>query len=106
MSEQRKPSVVQSLRKYARGITGGLMFSLPLLNTIESGSAPRGYNTSLTTCFLLPSATVPALLSESQEREGKSLMSQIDLRNPPNEMPGLVAEQAASKHLTGCRDEA
>lgn len=35
MSERTGPTVVQSLREYARGIAGGLMFSLPLLYTME-----------------------------------------------------------------------
>lgn len=35
MSEPAAPSIVQSLREYARGIAGGLMFSLPLLYTME-----------------------------------------------------------------------
>ncbi|MEO5754707.1 MAG: TIGR02587 family membrane protein [Chthoniobacterales bacterium] len=35
MSAASSPSVVQSLREYARGIAGGLMFSLPLLYTME-----------------------------------------------------------------------
>ncbi len=35
MSEPTGPTVVQSLREYARGIAGGLMFSLPLIYTME-----------------------------------------------------------------------
>ncbi len=35
MKVQAGPTVVQSLREYARGIAGGLMFSLPLLYTME-----------------------------------------------------------------------
>ncbi|HEX4668040.1 MAG TPA: DUF2391 family protein, partial [Chthoniobacterales bacterium] len=35
MSEQAGPSIGDSLREYARGIAGGLMFSLPLLYTME-----------------------------------------------------------------------
>src|SRR5215203_5687491 len=31
----RKRQVSQSLREYARGVTGGLLFSLPLLYTME-----------------------------------------------------------------------
>ncbi|MGI8889715.1 MAG: TIGR02587 family membrane protein [Chthoniobacterales bacterium] len=35
MKEQAGPTIGQSLREYARGIAGGLMFSLPLLYTME-----------------------------------------------------------------------
>ena len=35
MSKRSGPTVVQSLREYARGIAGGLMFSLPLIYTME-----------------------------------------------------------------------
>jgi putative integral membrane protein (TIGR02587 family) len=35
MVEQSAQNVIQSLREYARGIAGGLMFSLPLLYTME-----------------------------------------------------------------------
>ncbi len=35
MTAKAGPSVVQSLREYARGLAGGLMFSLPLLYTME-----------------------------------------------------------------------
>lgn len=35
MSTVAAPSVGQSLREYARGVAGGLMFSLPLLYTME-----------------------------------------------------------------------
>ena len=35
MTSPGGPTVVQSLREYARGIAGGLMFSLPLLYTME-----------------------------------------------------------------------
>ena len=35
MSAAASPTVVQSLREYARGVAGGLMFSLPLIYTME-----------------------------------------------------------------------
>lgn len=35
LSESAAPTIVQSLREYARGIAGGLMFSLPLIYTME-----------------------------------------------------------------------
>ncbi len=35
MKGQTAPTVIQSLREYARGVAGGLMFSLPLLYTME-----------------------------------------------------------------------
>ncbi len=35
MSSSSGPTVVQSLREYSRGVAGGLMFSLPLLYTME-----------------------------------------------------------------------
>lgn len=32
-------------------------------------------------------------------------MPNIDPRNPPNEMPGIVGAQCACKYLTRCRGE-
>src|SRR5687768_4310411 len=41
----KERSITESLREYGRGVAGGLMFSLPLLYTMEVWWA--GFNTSL-----------------------------------------------------------
>ncbi|MGI8431667.1 MAG: DUF2391 family protein [Chthoniobacterales bacterium] len=69
------PTVAQSLRQYARGVAGGLIFSLPLLYTMEvwqtalvAGHARLLLGIAATFCLLLgynryagmrPDSTVP-----------------------------------------------
>lgn len=113
------PSVTQSLQEYARGVAGGLIFSLPLLFTMEMWwagmilSAPRLLLYVLVTFVLLLGynryvglhrKTSPLeVLVDSVEEMGIGLviaaamlllLGRISMKMPPGEMLGILTIEA------------